>query len=262
MTSDNDRARTSAAGSPPAAEVGRFRFARDRVLDEIADACRRADRNPAAVALVAVTKGVAAERVAAAIAAGQREFGENRVQEGAAKAAELAEGVEAAGEVAWHLIGPLQSNKARLAVGTFATIDSVDSIELARRLDRHAGEVRPSRPLPILLQVNVDADPAKHGWRPADLEADLGALANLGHLRLDGLMTIGRLAGDPEDARPTFVALRKLAERLRATTAALGPVLSMGMSDDYPVAVEEGATQVRVGRALFGPREGHRHGHC
>jgi pyridoxal phosphate enzyme (YggS family) len=254
VTSDADRAGKSGGGSPPAADVERFRTARDRVLDEIAEACRRADRNPAAVTLIAVTKGVAAGRVAAAVGAGQRHFGENRVQEGAAKASDVAATVAAAGDLAWHLIGPLQSNKARAAVEAFGAIDSVDSLALARRLDRLAGDLRPGRSLPILLEVNVDADPTKHGWRPSDIEAALPDLLALPNLRIDGLMTIGRLVADPDAARPTFSALRGLSERLRRGDPRLGAELSMGMSDDFPVAVEEGATQVRVGRALFGER--------
>jgi pyridoxal phosphate enzyme (YggS family) len=242
----NDRGEINGGIDP--AGVARYTAARGRVLAEVAAACRRAGRAPEDVTLVAVTKGVPPERVVAAVAAGQRDLGENRVQEGVAKAGAVG------GDVAWHLIGPLQANKARAAIGTFATIDSVESLALARRLDRLASELRPDRRLPILLQVNVDADEAKHGWQPAVLERELAALADLGHLRLDGLMTIGRLVADPGAARATFTALRTLSDRLRTRNAALGPELSMGMSDDYPTAIEEGATQVRVGRALFGER--------
>ncbi|HEY3522242.1 MAG TPA: YggS family pyridoxal phosphate-dependent enzyme [Candidatus Limnocylindrales bacterium] len=237
-------------------EIVRFRKAHDRVLEAIGDACLRVGRNAGDVTLIAVTKGVAVDRVRAAVAAGQRDLGENRVREAAGKAAAVG------ADVSWHLIGPLQSNKARAAVASFAAIDSVDSLALARRLDRLALELRPDALLPILLQVNVDADEAKHGWRPADLERDLPALSDLGHVRLDGVMTIGRVVAHADEARPTFVALRRLSERLRRAEPALGPVLSMGMSDDYRVAVEEGATQIRVGRALFGPRTGDARGHC
>ena len=203
-----------------------------------------------------MSKTVPAERVRAAVAAGQLLFGENRVQEAEAK-------VPAVGAGEWHLIGPLQDNKARRALETFATIESVHSLALARRLDRIVrelgdlpaeGPVPAERRFPVLLQVNVDGDPGKAGFGAADLAAALPELAGLGALRLDGLMTIGRLVDDAEAARPTFRALRDLAGRLRGGTPALGPELSMGMSDDYPVAVEEGATLVRVGRALFGDR--------
>jgi pyridoxal phosphate enzyme (YggS family) len=155
---------------------------------------------------------------------------------------------------AWHLIGPLQSNKAKRALTTFDVIESVDSLDLARRLARLAGELGRAAPVPVLVQVNVDADDAKSGSAPADLERDLPELLALDRLAIRGLMTVGRLVARPEDARPTFVALREVAERLRARWPALGPELSMGMSDDYPIAVEEGATIVRVGRALFGER--------
>ena len=154
----------------------------------------------------------------------------------------------------WHLIGPLQSNKARRALETFEVIESVDSLDLAQRLARVAAEVRPGQVMPILLQVNVDADAAKAGFAAADLERDLPAILALAGLRVDGLMTIGRQVSEPEAARPTFVALRSLATRLRVANPTLGPDLSMGMTDDFEVAVEEGATIVRVGRAIFGAR--------
>ncbi len=180
--------------------------------------------------------------------AGLTTLGENRVQEGESKAA-------AVPGASWHLIGPLQSNKARRALETFDVIESVDSLELAQRLDRLAGEIGPAAARrPVLLQVNVDADAAKAGFAPADLDRDLGALLELPYLDVCGLMTVGRLVARPEEARPTFVALLELAARLRRDRPGLGPELSMGMSDDYPIAVEEGATIVRVGRALFGDR--------
>jgi pyridoxal phosphate enzyme (YggS family) len=246
-------------GRPAAVLVDAFALARRGVLDAIAAACDRADRDPATVRLVAVSKTVPADRVRAAIAAGQVAFGENRVQEAEAK-------IPAVGAGEWHLIGPLQANKVRRALEIVDVIESVDSVELARRLDRIVRELRglpadgavpDERRFPVLLQVNVDGDPGKNGFEPDGLAAALADLAALVALRLEGLMTIGRLALEPEAARPTFRALRELAESLRDTVPALGPALSMGMSDDYPVAVEEGATIVRVGRALFGEREAH-----
>ena len=222
---------------------------RAEILQRIADAAARSGRGPDAVRVVAVSKTVEPDRIVAAAAAGWDTFGENRVQERAAKADALA-----ATPAEWHLIGPLQSNKARRAVELFDVIESVDSLDLARRLDRIAGEVRPHRPLPVLLQVNVDDDPAKAGFDPPALDRELPALLDLANLRVDGLMTVGRLVADPDAARPTFVALRSLAERLRTADPRLGPELSMGMSDDYPIAVEEGATIVRIGRAIFGAR--------
>lgn len=233
--------------APDPAEIARLTTARAAVVDRIALACRPVGRDPAGVRLVAVSKTVPPERVRAALAAGLTDFGENRVQEAAGKAP-LVPGAR------WHLVGPLQSNKARRAVELFDVIQSVDSVELAGRLGRVAAELRPGRPLPVLLQVNVDVDPHKAGFTPDGLAAALPALLALPALRVVGLMTIGRLVGDPEEARPTFRRLRELSARLRAAQPGLGPELSMGMSDDYPVAVEEGATIVRVGRALFGAR--------
>jgi len=223
-----------------------FADARARVLDRIADACASVARDPSEVTLVAVSKTVPAERLVAAVEAGLTTLGENRVQEAESK-------VPAVPDAIWHLIGPLQSNKARRALATFDVIESVDSIDLARRLDRLAAENgAPARR--ILLQVNVDADEAKAGFAPAELERDLPNVLALERLEVRGLMTVGRLVASPEDARPTFVALRELRDRLRAGSPRLGPELSMGMSDDYAIAVEEGATIVRVGRALFGAR--------
>ena len=235
---------------PDPVHLAAFAAARDRVLEQIGAAAHRAGRDPSAITLVAVSKTVPAERLAAAVAAGLTTLGENRVQEAEAK-------VAAVPGVTWHLVGPLQSNKAKRALLAFSVIESVDTVELAERLDRLAAEVRPDGPIPILLQVNVDADPSKAGFAPEALAASLARLNALERLDVRGLMTVGRLVERAEDARPTFAALRDLSERLRsdpAGAAVLGPQLSMGMSDDFEVAVEEGATIVRVGRALFGSR--------
>lgn len=235
---------------PDPSETARLAQARAHVLARIASACARVGRDPAGVRLVAVSKTVAAERLVAAVAAGLDLLGENRVQEGEAKRPVVP-------GATWHLIGPLQSNKARKALAAFDVIQSVDSVDLAERLDRLAredGRGSPSQPYPILLQVNVDDDPGKAGFDPAELRDALDAIAAFDALRVDGLMTVGRLVDDPEAARSTFVALRTLSEGLRAAGAPLGAELSMGMSGDVEVAIEEGATIVRVGRALFGER--------
>jgi PLP dependent protein len=230
------------------AEVARVRARHQAVLEQIARAAARAGREAAGVRLVAVSKTVPPERLRAAVAAGLTVLGENRVQEGEAKRP-LVPGVT------WELIGPLQSNKARRAIETFDVIQSVDSAALAERLDGLAGEFGGSRVrLPVLLQVNVDDDPAKAGFAPAELEAGLAAILELPGLRVDGLMTVGRFVDEAEAARPTFRRLRDLAARLRAADERLGPALSMGMSADFEVAIEEGATIVRIGRALFGAR--------
>ena len=229
---------------------------RSDVLTRVAVAAARAGRQPAEVEIVAITKTVPAARIHAAYAAGFRAFGENRVQERQAKVAELdAAATYPVGEAPrWHLVGPLQSNKARRAIELFDVIQTVDSLELAHRLGRLTGEIRPGRRYPVLLQVNVDADEAKSGFVPADLGRDLAAILGIPTLDVRGLMTVGRLVDDAEGARPTFIALRELSLRLRARDERLGPALSMGMSGDFEVAVEEGATLVRIGSAIFGPR--------
>jgi len=177
------------------------------------------------------------------------EFGENRVQEAEAKAGRVP-------GARWQLVGQLQANKSARAVALFETIHSLDSLRLARRLSalvEARGGPR-GRRLPVYLQVNVDDDPAKAGFGPDEVERELSELTGLPGLELLGLMTVGRLVGRPEDARPTFERLRRLSERLRAAHDRLGAELSMGMSDDFEIAVEEGATVVRVGRAIFGER--------
>ena len=240
---------------PEAAGVAALAAARAAVLARIAAACDRVGREPGDVTLVAVSKTVDAARLRDAVAAGLTLLGENRVQEGAAKAAEVP-------GARWHLVGPLQSNKARRALEVYDAIQSVDSVGLAERLDRLAREVRAAGPAdryPILLQVNVDDDPAKAGFGPDALPDVLERVGSLDALEVRGLMTIGRLVDSAEAARPTFASLRRLSERLRAAGGSLGPELSMGMTDDFEVAIEEGATIVRVGRAIFGERP-HQHG--
>ena len=241
--------------SPDPTAIAGLAAARAAVLSRIAGACARAGREPGSVTLVAVSKTVPADRLRAAVAAGFDVLGENRVQEAAAKVP-LVPGPR------WHLVGPLQANKARRAVELFDVLDAVGSAELARRLDRISAEVRPGRRLPILLEVNVDADPGKAGFAPPEAAAALGGLLAMPNLEVRGLMTIGRLGAVPEEARSTFRRLGELATRLRAGAPGLGPELSMGMSDDFEVAIEEGATIVRVGRALFGERPAaHGRGH-
>jgi pyridoxal phosphate enzyme (YggS family) len=234
-------------GAPDLHEVDRFRRARAAVLGRIDAAARRAGRDPGAVTLVAVSKTVPADRLRAAVEAGLTLLGENRVQEAESKAPEVP-------GATWHLVGPLQSNKARRAIGLFDVVESVHDLELARRLDRLVAAEPGRSPLQVLLQVNVDRDPAKAGFDPAALDAALAELDACAALDVRGLMTIGRLVDHSDDARPTFAALRELSARLRDRWPRLGPELSMGMSDDFEVAVEEGATIVRVGRALFGER--------
>lgn len=234
--------------SEPASRLEAYRVARARVLARIADACARARREPSDVTLVAVSKTVPADALRDAVAAGLDLLGENRVQEGEAKAP-VVPGAR------WQLVGPLQSNKARRALEVFESIQTVDSLDLARRLDRLAPEARPGARYPVLIQVNVDQDPAKAGFSPAEVDAAMEELLGLPNLAVRGLMTVGRFTSDPTEARQTFQGLRELSEKSRRRWAELGPDLSMGMTDDFELAVEEGATVVRVGRALFGERE-------
>jgi pyridoxal phosphate enzyme (YggS family) len=217
------------------------------VGERIGRAAERAGRRAAGILLVAVSKTVAAERVRAAIAAGVPALGENRVQEARAK-------IEAIGrQVPWHLIGHLQTNKVRDAVACFDLIQSVDRLPLADALSRRA--VAEARRIDVLVQVNVAEEAQKGGFPPADLHGALDAMRAMPGLRLRGLMTIPPLPEDPEDSRAHYRTLAKLLQS--AQTAGLGPgftELSMGMSGDFEVAVEEGATMVRVGTAVFGPR--------
>ena len=187
------------------------------------------------------------ERLAAALAAGIQPFGENRVQEAVAKAADLR-------QAHWHLVGHLQSNKAARAAELFEVIHSVDSVALAERLGQLAHDVRDGRPLPIYLQVNVDRDAHKEGFTPEEVSAAATEVVGLQGVAIVGLMTVGKPVDRPEDARQTFRRLRELSEKLRSAHPGVGPGLSMGMSDDFEIAVEEGATVVRVGRVLFGER--------
>ena len=233
---------------PDAAEVAGLRTRYQEILARIVVAAGRAGRDPGPISLVAVSKTVPAERLVAAVAAGMALFGENRVQEGEAKRPLV-------GGASWHLIGPLQANKARRAIHAYDLVESVDSVDLAGRLDRLVLEERgPGTQLPVLLQVNVDRDPGKAGFDPLELGRLLPDLLGLAGLRVDGLMTVGRFVEDPEAARPTFRRLRELAAVLQVLDGRLGSELSMGMSRDFEVAIEEGATIVRVGRALFGER--------
>jgi pyridoxal phosphate enzyme (YggS family) len=219
------------------------------VRARIEEAARRAGRRSDEVLLVAVSKTVPVEAIRAALAAGVPALGENRVQEAREKIAALGH------PVPWHLVGHLQSNKARDAVELFALVHSLDRVGLARALAERAR--RAGRTVEVLVQVNVAEEPQKGGFRPAELRAGLEAVAPLAGLRLRGLMTIPPLAPDPEASRPHYRELRKLLDAARGWAPG-HPLteLSMGMSGDFEVAVEEGATMVRVGSAIFGPRGG------
>ena len=224
----------------------------EAVRERIATAAGRVGRDPAQVTIVAVTKTFPPAVVRAAAAAGVTDVGENRVQEAGEKRAHL----DDLTWVRWHLVGHLQRNKAGQALGLFDMIHSVDSVELAATLDRRAA-LRGQGMVPVLLEVNVGEERSKYGFAPREeaLFAAVESLLVLSHLRLHGLMTVAPIVAGPEQARPIFRRLRALREALRARyPEAPWTHLSMGMTDDYPVAVEEGATMVRVGRAIFGTR--------
>ena len=219
------------------------------VQERIAAAARRAGRDAAEVTLVAVSKMHSPEEVAAACAAGLRIFGENRVEEAAPKVEAVAQLVAPAPPPAWHMIGHLQSRKAEDALPWASMVHSVDSVKLAQRLSRFATAEK----LPILLEVNVSGEASKYGFRPEELLAAVETIAALPGLALQGLMTMAPIAADPEEVRPVFAALRALKDELARRYPTLDwRHLSMGMTDDFEVAIEEGATMVRVGRAIFG----------
>ena len=218
----------------------------DEIRAEIADACRRASRDPQDVGLLAVTKTHPAIAAEYAARYGLAAVGENRVQEGVEKRAQTHAAVR------WELIGHLQSNKAKLAVTHFDRIQSVDSEKLLRLLDRAAGEL--GKTLPVLLQINAGRDPAKFGAELEDAPRLLATALAQQNLRVDGLMTIAPLDQDPDTATRTFAALRELRDRLAKETGAPLRELSMGMSGDFVAAIAAGSTLVRVGTALFGTR--------
>lgn len=218
-----------------------------QVRTQIADACRLAGRDPADVALLAVTKTHPAQAADYAGRAGLAAVGENRVQEAAGK-----KPLTTATGLRWELIGHLQSNKAKLAAEIFDRVQSVDSEKLLNHLDRAAGEL--GKTLAVLLQINAGNDPAKFGAEQFDAPRLLEAALTKTHLRIEGLMTIAPLSDDPEVARRTFENLRTIRDDLAARFGAPLRELSMGMSGDLVAAIAAGSTQVRVGTALFGSR--------
>lgn len=219
-----------------------------RVQERIAEAADKSGRSPNDIELVAVSKTHAAEKVQAAVEAGQLLFGESRVQEARGKIPLLPS------RLRWHFIGHLQKNKIRHALPLFELFHGIDSLALSQDMQRIAAEegLQPR----ILLEVNLAGEASKHGFGPETLRRDLEAVLSLGRLTVEGLMTIPPLASEPEASRRYFVALRELRDQLEAEFHVRLPQLSMGMSDDFPIAIEEGATLVRVGSAIFGERSG------
>jgi len=226
------------------------------VQERIAAAARRAGRDPGDVTLVAVTKMQPPEVIQAAYDLGLRHFGENRVGEAEEKVGELPT------DITWHMIGHIQSRKANRIVPLFQIVHSIDRLKIARRLNRICPEE--STPLPVLLEVNVSGEESKDGFSASRWDSDaveraalfaaVEEMLSLDHLQVQGLMTMAPIVADAESARPVFVHLRQLRDALvTAFPAANWHHLSMGMTDDFEVAVEEGATLVRVGRAIFSP---------
>lgn len=211
-------------------------------------ACTRVGRNPKEVTLVAVTKTKPVEMIQEAIEVGITHFGENRVQEAAAKIPQIKT------PATWHLVGTLQTNKVKKALPLFSMIQSVDSRHLAEEIARRCQQL--NRSMPVLIEVNTSGEPTKHGVSPEALADLISAVLNLPHLQLQGLMTIGPgiAVDEPEASRACFRLLARLAREMRLRFGIALPQLSMGMSADFEVGIEEGATIIRVGTALFGPR--------
>lgn len=219
-----------------------------RLCREVREAAEKAGRPPEKVRLLAVSKKVPAERLRILWGLGHRLYGENRVQEARVKIPEMPPGGE------WHYIGGLQTNKAKEAVEWFDVIESVDRMELGQELQKRAEAA--GKNLKVMIEVNVGGEAAKHGAKPEDAAQLLVALNGMSRLEVRGLMAIPPFREDPEEARPFFRKLREIRDRLEQEAGAALPELSMGMSHDFPVAVAEGATLVRIGTALFGPRAG------
>jgi pyridoxal phosphate enzyme (YggS family) len=228
-----------------------------RVREDITRACDRAGRTPDSVQLVAVCKRIPLPLVVAACRAGQWDLGENRIQEAVSRRTELPPLLAGAGldpgAVRWHFIGHLQRNKAGKAVGAFHLLHAVDSLRLAERLAKLAAEAGQTQR--VLIEVNQSREPQKHGILPEAAVDLVSQVAALGPLEPEGLMTMARFGAAEAELRETFAGLRRLCEDARGACGLPLPHLSMGMTDDYAAAIAEGATIVRIGTAIFGPRQ-------
>ena len=236
----------------PAAEERDLWSRVDQVRSRIEVACARSARSPDSVRVIAVSKGRSPQAIRSVYRAGVRDFGENRLEEALPKIEALDDLID----VRWHMIGHVQSRKAQDVIGPFSLIHSVDRVKLARRLDRFAGEAQ--QRLPVLLECNVSGEASKEGWDMARPEGwpestrELVQVAALPGLQVLGLMTMAPVSEDPEMVRPIFRRLAELARQMQAAGHGRWTELSMGMTDDFEVAIEEGATMVRIGRAIFG----------
>lgn len=233
-------------------DSGSLRANLSRVSERIAEACVRSGRNPAEVDIVAVTKTHPVATVLQAIEAGINNIGENRVQETEVKFAEIAGMDEFDSKPNWHLVGHLQRNKARKAVEMFSMIHSLDSVRLAEEIEKRSAAIE--KYTPCLIEVNTSGEDSKYGATPEGLAEMVAGVMRFEHVKLVGLMTIGPLTTDQDKIRRSFAQLRELRDRAENVFGCYLPHLSMGMSDDFEIAVEEGATMVRLGRVLFGPR--------
>ena len=217
------------------------------IQQRIQSACDRCNREPNSVTLLAVTKTHSADSVAEAARLGLNCFGENKVQEAKAKIPNCP------GKVRWHFIGHLQSNKCRDAVELFSMIQSVESLAIAQEINKRAEQA--AKTMPVLLEINVAGEASKFGYKPEQMLVELNEINKLSRLEIHGLMAIPPFSPVAEKSRPYFRALRELKAQAESVLGAPLPVLSMGMSDDFEVAIEEGSTLIRVGTALFGPRQ-------
>ena len=231
-----------------------------RVEDRVAEACARAHRDPAAVTLVGISKQKPASDVVCAIEAGLRHIGENRVEEGMSKIPQVMEAVHSS--VTWHMVGHVQSRKAKHTIEYFDVVHSIDSVRLARRFSRLA--MHEGQELKALLEINVSGEASKYGFEGYNWYRDVAVkerlleahneIANLPNINVRGLMTMAPYGADESTNRRVFVDLSSLREELQSATKTTLPELSMGMTDDFELAIEEGSTMVRVGRAIFGDR--------
>lgn len=231
-----------------------------QVQEKIADACARAGRDADAVTLIAVSKKKPVSDIVAAIDAGLRHFGENRVEESQEKIPQ----VKADAAITWHMIGHIQSRKVRHVVPLYNVVHSVDTVKLAERLSRQVSEDDPDATLNVLLQINISGEGSKGGLEASGWKQDnnirdtlwqqVDQILQLPCLNVRGLMTMAPIVPDSEQTRPIFAGLAELRDEMAGAFKVALPELSMGMTDDYPVALEEGATMVRIGRAIFGER--------
>lgn len=225
---------------PPSAKSNVITQNLRAVLTRIERAAHLASRDPATITLVAVSKAMGVDEVRSAFEAGARHFGENRFQEAQSKLLQLSDIRDVS---TWHMVGKVQTNKAKGSIQVFDIIQSIDSIRLGNALDKLAGHR-----LPVLLEVNVAGEPTKSGFLPKDMSGVVKLLSNFKNLDIRGVMTVAPAVTNPEDVRPVFRALKDLAVNLEL------PELSMGMTNDFEVAIQEGSTMVRIGTAIFGER--------